>query len=173
MIYQQSGDKTAYAKEAANVMSQLRQLHGNPGGKLKNHFLIHLLYTIFVGIFVLASFGLALSYPGVAFIEGALLMLIFFFILRLSGFSKAHKQTVANQDGREIGLDAKGITSSRSGCSYSVTWENIRCIRKFRYTMLILPVNIRISAIILPVENFESVKNFITENGIDVQILEG
>ena len=66
MTYLQSSDKTAYAKEAANVSGQMKQLHKNPKGKLKNHFLIHLLLTIvmigfFIGLMVFAKFVLSIT----------------------------------------------------------------------------------------------------------------
>lgn len=172
MVYQQAKDKAAYAKEAANVAAQMQKLHKDPKGKLENHFLVHILICLAM---ILAAIGLLAwdgTNPMFCGLVGALVILIILYIWRILLFKKSISMTINGQGNRQVDIDQKGVTSRYDTHSVSYFWEGIHFIRVFKFSVLILPKKPYLSGIILPIENFEQIKSFISENNIQVEILE-
>lgn len=172
MVYQQAKDKAAYAKEAANVAAQIQKLHKDPKGKLGNHFLAHILICLAM---ILAAIGLLAwnrTNPMFCGLVGACAVLIILYIWRIILFKKTISMTINSQGTRQVDIDQKGFTSLYDSHSVSYFWDGIRFIRVFQYSVLILPKKPYLSGIILPIENFEQIKSFVSENNIQVEILE-
>ena len=172
MVYQQAKDKTAYAKEAANVAAQMQKLHRDPKGKLGNHYVAHILIAIAMIICVCGL--LVWDRKNLMFcgLVGALSVLIILYIWRILVFKKTISMTAQSQSTRQADIDQKGFTISYDTHSVSYFWEGIKVIRAFRYSVLLLPKKPYLAGIILPIENFEQIKSFIEENHISVEIQE-
>lgn len=171
MAYHKPSDIKAYKKEAANIASQIRKFHKKPDRALRNVFLITLLYPLLLIAWLVWAFLLRINDPVIYILSGAMLLLLVIFALRLLSFRRFYKLTDKNQENRDILMDAKNFTSKYDGFDISYSWDSIRCIRAFRHCILVLPEKESQNSVLLPVENLEDIRNFISENNIDVNII--
>lgn len=172
MNYQRPENITAYAKEASDISCQMKQFHKNPGVRLKNNFRIHILLIIAACLHVLAILAFYSDETVLVFMSGVLAFMIFILSMRVLSFKRATKLITDNQEHREIELDQTGITSKYKDYCFTYYRDGIKCIRVFRYSIVIIPNKPELSGLVLPIENLEQLEAGLKENNYDVEIID-
>ena len=172
MNYQRPENITAYAKESADIICQMKKLHKNPRAGLKNNFMICVVFTIISSIYVIGVLAFFPNEPFLVLLSGMMLLLIALYIFRLISFKRSYKLIADNQEHREIELDQTGITSKYKDYSITYNRDGIKCIRVFRYSIVIIPNKPELSGLVLPIENLEQLEAGLKENNYNVEIID-
>ena len=53
----------------------------------------------------------------------------------------------------------------------TVFWDQISCVRGFRYSIVFVPKDLKTRTIIAPVENLENIIKFLSENNIEIPVI--
>ena len=175
MEYIRSQNRKQYVDEITDLSFETLKLIKDPRCKVKKlsdiipAFIAMDIVMIAASVFMIMAL---FKYDSILLrIFAAVVALCFMVItLTLIGFF-ARKKTAKGSDGT-IDCDEEGITFNSSSGESKTKWSSIRCIRVFRYAMVLIPKERgKTPAVIVPVENLENIESCLKRYNADIEII--
>jgi len=173
MDYKKTRDPKAYARDIANLSSQISAIVRDPEGKVKDNLTFLIVY-FFVLLLMGAGLAVYVAFTKelvVAVLLGMVILLVLFYLLKIFSFTKAIKLVMNLDEDSQVDCDSEGVIRNGSRQTLKVYWDSIRCIRVYKHAMIFIPKDPRTSAIVAPKENLPDVEDFLKENQIEMKII--
>ena len=177
MEYMKSNNRPAYVKEMVGLSFSIGKLVKDPKARIRNisyampAFIalecVMIAYTVFMAVLYTKKHSVSL-----AVVIGILCVIILVYGLFILGyFARYGSAKKMKAEKYYFDCEKEGVTHYGPSMKLTIFWDQIQCVRTFRYSMVFVPKDLKTRSVIAPVENLENVTEFISANNIEIPVV--
>lgn len=176
MVIESDSITKEYAKEYLCIAAMIKKLIKDPARNIWNRFV---LWPIYLGIAIIWSvFCLILLIQtksvmlGVCL--GALIIAVFFTLRFYLSYLKALKRILTKERHITYTFSPESIEyDDHDMRKITAKWDSFQCVRVLKHGVFFLPGDLSGMLLGLPIENLDSIKQFMKENNIKIKVVIG
>ncbi|GEM_PF-3834042 len=165
------------AQEMVNILCRMRRLIKNPRAKVDNSILLStVLLIVLTAVFGCLVFLGIMSRSVLIYVcAGFYLALIILYVKRVVIMHKTVKMMMdLSSSDRKVTLEKDGAVLKVSGVSDTkFYWSSFTLMRVFSHNIVFIPKDMNSQSLSLPIQDLDAVKQFMRENGVEMEMMEG
>ena len=177
MEYMRSNNRPAYVKEMVGLSFSIGKMIKDPKARIRNIAYAMPAFIVFECVMTAYTVFMAFRFTNkhsilIAVLIGILCVLILFYGLFILGyFLRYGSAKKLKAEDYYFDCEKEGITHHGPSMKLTVFWDQISCVRAFRYSIVFVPKDLKTRTIIAPVENLENITKFLSENNIEIPVI--
>ena len=176
MVIESDSITKEYAKEYLNIAAMIKKLIKDPAKSIWNRFVLWPVYLAVAIIWGVLCLILLIQTKSVILgvCLGALVIAVFFTFRFYLSYLKALKMILAKERHITYTFSPEAIEyDDHDMRKITAKWDSFQCVRVLKHGIFFLPEDISGMLVGLPIENLDSIKQFMKENQIKIKVVMG